>query len=293
MKIHSSSWKTLPIRSAVFAVLVSLAVHAQAQQNSGEERQEKTNRSERAEDKLHELFGTTQLSGEDLDPEFFDIMKRFTYGEVFYQGSLDRRQRELIALVVLTTIQCLSEVRVHVGAALNIGVTPIEIKESLYQCAPFIGFPRVQEALKIVNEVMLSRGISLPLDSQRRIEEGDRFEKGREIQFPIYGDRIKQTVSNLPEEQRESIPRYLTELCFGDLYTRAGLDLQTRELLILCVLSALGGTDLQIKSHATGNLKVGNSRETLVSAITFCLPFIGFPRTLNAINIVKEVPKEI
>jgi 4-carboxymuconolactone decarboxylase len=189
--------------------------------------------------------------------------------------------------VVLTTIQCLAEVRVHVGAALNIGVTPIEIKESLYQCAPFIGFPRVQEALKIVNEVMLSRGISLPLDSQRRIGEGDRFEKGREIQFPIYGDRIKQAVSTLPEEQRESIPRYLTELCFGDLY--AGLDLQTRELLILCVLCALGGTDLQIKSHATGNLKVGNSRETVVSAITFCLPFIGFPRTLNAINIVKEV----
>jgi 4-carboxymuconolactone decarboxylase len=292
MKIHSSPWKTLPVRSIAFAVLVSLAVHGQAQQNSVGEREEKINRSEGADDKLHELFGTTQPSGEDLDPEFFDIMKRFTYGEVFYQGNLDDRQRELIALVVLTTIQCLSEVRVHVGAALSIGVTPIEIKESLYQCAPFIGFPRVQEALKIVNEVMVRRGISLPLESQRRIEEGDRFEKGREIQFPIYGDRIKQTVSNLPKEQRESIPRYLTELCFGDFYTRAGLDLQTRELLILCVLCALGGTDLQMKSHATGNLKVGNSRDTLVSAITFCLPFIGFPRTLNAINIVKDVSKE-
>jgi 4-carboxymuconolactone decarboxylase len=292
MKIHSFPWRTLLVRSIAFALLGSFAAHGQAQRHSVEEAEKQIDRSERAEDKLDELFGTTQLTGEDLDPEFFDIMKRFTYGEVFSQGSLDRRQRELIALVVLTTIQCLAEVRVHVGAALNIGVTPIEIKESLYQCAPFIGFPRVQEALKIVNEVMLSRGISLPLDSQRRIGEGDRFEKGQEIQFPIYGDRIKQTVSNLPKEQRESIPRYLTELCFGDLYTRAGLDLQTRELLILCVLCALGGTDLQIKSHATGNLKVGNSRDTLVSAITFCLPFIGFPRTLNAINIVKEVSKE-
>ena len=206
--------------------------------------------------------------------------------------TLDSRQREVIALVVLTTIQCLSEVRAHVGAAMNVGVTPVEIKESLYQCAPFIGFPRVQEAIKIVNGVMVSRGISLPLESERRIGEAVRFEKGREIQFPVYGDRINQAVSNLPEEQRESIPRYLTELCFGDFYTRAGLDIQTRELLILCVLCALGGTDVQIKSHAAGNLKVGNSRETLVSAVTFCLPFIGFPRTLNAINIVKEVSKE-
>ena len=62
--------------------------------------------------------------------------------------------------------------------------------------------PRVQEALAVVNEVMLSRGISLPLDSQRRIGEEDRFVKGREIQFPIYGDRIKQAVNNLPEEQK-------------------------------------------------------------------------------------------
>ena len=167
---------------------------------------EKIDRSERAENQLHELFGTAPLSGADHDPEFFEIMKRFTYGETYYQGNLDRRQRELIALVVLTTIQCLSEVRVHVGAALNIGVTPVEIKESLYQCAPFIGFPRVQEALKIVNEVMLSRGISLPLESQRRIEEGDRFAKGGEIQFPIYGDRIKQAVSNLPENKEKAFP---------------------------------------------------------------------------------------
>jgi AhpD family alkylhydroperoxidase len=135
MKIHSSRWTTLLFRSIAFAVLVSLALRAQAQQNSLQEVEKKIDRSERAEHKLHELFGTTQLSERDFDPEFFDIMERFTYGEVFHQGSLDSRQRELIALVVLATIQCLSEVRVHVGAALNIGVTPIEIKESLYQCA--------------------------------------------------------------------------------------------------------------------------------------------------------------
>ena len=167
MKTSYSPRKTLLVRSIAFAVLVSLAVHAQAQQNPVPEAEKKINRSERAEDRLHELFGTTQLSGEDLDPEFFDIMKRFMYGEVFYQGTLDNRQRELIALVVLTTIQCLSEVRVHVGAALNIGVTPMEIKESLYQSAPFIGFPRVQEALKIVNEVMLSpRNIAASRESE-------------------------------------------------------------------------------------------------------------------------------
>jgi AhpD family alkylhydroperoxidase len=172
MQIQSSPWKTLPAQSIAFAVFVGFAVPGQAQQTSVDARAEKMNRSERAEDKLHELFGTTRLSEADLDPDFFDIMKRFMYGEVFHQGSLDARQRELIALVVLTTIQCLSEVRLHAAAALNVGVTPGEIKEPLYQCGPFIGFPRVQEALKVVNEVMLSRGISLPLESQRRLKKG-------------------------------------------------------------------------------------------------------------------------
>jgi 4-carboxymuconolactone decarboxylase len=64
----------------------------------------------------------------------------------------------------------------------------------------------VQEAVEVVNKVMLDRGISLPLETQKQIEEGDRFEKGLAIQFPIYGDRIKQGLSNLPEEQRESFP---------------------------------------------------------------------------------------
>jgi 4-carboxymuconolactone decarboxylase len=64
----------------------------------------------------------------------------------------------------------------------------------------------VQKAVEVVNKVMLDRGISLPLETQKQIEEGDRFEKGLAIQFPIYGDRIKQGLSNLPEEQRESFP---------------------------------------------------------------------------------------
>jgi alkylhydroperoxidase/carboxymuconolactone decarboxylase family protein YurZ len=117
MKIHSFPWRTLLVRSIAFALLGSFAAHGQAQRHSVEEAEKQIDRSERAEDKLDELFGTTQLTGEDLDPEFFDIMKRFTYGEVFSQGSLDRRQRELIALVVLTTSQCLAEVRVHVAGS--------------------------------------------------------------------------------------------------------------------------------------------------------------------------------
>lgn len=80
----------------------------------------------------------------------------------------------------------------------------------------------------------------------------------------------------------------MTEMCFGDFYTRGVLSVRERELLVLAVLAALGA-DVQMKAHAAGNLKAGNSRETLYAAMVQCLPYIGFPAAFNAINIIKSV----
>lgn len=250
------------------------------------------NRKHRTEAKLNELFNKVELGQTDLDPEFTEICLRFIYGDIFHQGEIEIRLRMLISVVVLTTIGNQAQLSAQVNAALAVGVQPKEIKEALYQCAPFIGFPPVFDSLKTVNSVLLGHGISLPLETEKGIPDDERFEKGREIQFPIYGDRIKDNLASLPGEHRENLPKYLTELCFGDFYTRSGLDLKTRELLVLCILCALGDTERQIKSHTIGNLKVGNSRETIISAVMQCLPWIGFPKTLNAINIIKDITIE-
>jgi 4-carboxymuconolactone decarboxylase len=249
-------------------------------------------RKNRTQVKLNELFNPLELGQTDLDPEFTAISRKFIYGDIFYQGNIELKHRMLISLVVLTTINNQTELSTQLHAALTVGVQPKEIKEALYQCAPFIGFPTVFKALQTVNEVLLDHDVSLPLEKESVISDDERFEKGKAIQFPIYGDRIKNNLASLPEEHRENLPKYLTELCFGDFYTRDGLDLKTRELLVLCVLCALGDTERQIKSHAIGNLKVGNSRDTIISAITQCLPWIGFPKTLNAINIIKDITIE-
>ena len=68
-------------------------------------------------------------------------------------------------------------------------------------------------------------------------------------------------------EFEDAIPRVLTESCFGDFYTRGGLDIKTRELMIFCALATLGGAGKRMGSHAVGNMKVGNDKETLFSAL--------------------------
>ena len=65
------------------------------------------------------------------------ILHKVIFGEVFHIGGLDDRTRELITVVVLATMQTLPQLRSHVGAALNVGVTPVEMREAVYQCAPF------------------------------------------------------------------------------------------------------------------------------------------------------------
>ena len=270
------------------ALLFLAEWQALAQMRSNQEtgNSARMNRIDGAKQKYQELFGPQTVAASS-DPELMDILQRFIFGEVFYIGNLDDKTRELITITVLATNETLPQLKAHTNAALNIGVTPIEIREVVYQTAPFIGFPKVLNALNTINEVFGSRNIQLPLEKKGTITESERLEKGNEQQYPLYGNAMKQNMQDLPGEFAEVIPRILTELCFGDLYTRDGLDIKTRELIIFCALAALGGTERQMASHAVGNLKVGNSKETLLSAMVHCFPYIGFPRVSNAINVIK------
>ena len=119
--------------------------------------------------------------------------------------------------------------------------------------------------------------------------EETRFEKGLAVQQEIFGaDNINNMRAAAPEELKH-IQDYLSAYCFGDFYTRGTLDLKMRELITFCAICCLGGCEPQAKSHAGANISVGNTREMLIDAVTQCLPFIGFPRTLNAISCINEV----
>jgi 4-carboxymuconolactone decarboxylase len=248
-------------------------------------------RIKKSKEKYKQLFGDGVPAAYDTDPDFQDILSHFIFGEVFYQGKLDDKQRELITLVVLATNQTLPQLKAHVHAALNVGLTPVEIKEAVYQCAPYLGFPKTLNAIAEVNEVFKARNIALPIESQKQVEEDNRFDKGLAVQVEIFGDVIAKNREDAPSNQKH-IQDYLSAFCFGDFYTRGGLDLKMREMLTLCIVSALGGCESQVKAHVRGNLNVGNDKDTMITAITHCLPYMGFPRTLNALHCVNEMIPE-
>lgn len=245
------------------------------------------NRIELCKKNYTELFGGEALTGQGTDPEMMDVLQKFIFGEVFCTGDLDNKTREMITCIILTTMQTLPQLKAHAGAALNVGVSPVELREIVYLCAPFIGFPRTLNALGTINEVFKDHGIALPLEKQANVREEDRFERGYSIQNPMYGDVIKESLKDIPGNLGLDVARFLTEFCFGDIYTRSGMDMKTRELLVYCILTTLEAEN-QLRSHTISNLKLGNSKETLAAAVIQCLPYIGFPPAIKALNIIKN-----
>jgi 4-carboxymuconolactone decarboxylase len=235
------------------------------------------------------LFGPRDAAAPDDDPELMAILRGFIFGDVFDTGVLDDQTRELITVTVLASLQALPQLKSHTGAALHVGVTPVEIREAVYQLAPFLGFPRTLNAMAAVNEAFRTMGIHLPLPAQATVSEIERYSSGLAHQAPLYGDEIKANLADLPEPFNEALPRFLTEFCFGDFYTRGGLTLAQRELLILCALATIGDTAAQLGPHGRACIQVGNSKTAVVAALVHCFPYVGFPRAVAAIRAVKDL----
>ncbi len=252
----------------------------------------KMTRSDICKKNYEKLFNSNWNPEAGTDPEMMAILQKYIFGEVFVVGELDMKTREMLTVTSLAVQQTLPQLKAHINAALNVGVKPVEMREAIYQLAPFIGFPKTLNTITVMNEVFTERGINLPLEKTASADETTRFEKGTAIQQPLYGDEIKNALTGLPDDMGAEVSRFLTEVCFGDFYSREGLDLKTRELLIISVLVTTGNTET-LKSHIKGSLKAGNSEETITAAIIQCLPYVGFPNTIAALKTLKTTLEEI
>lgn len=224
------------------------------------------------------------------DPEFMERWDNFAYDEVVRHGALDERTRFLSILSALMGCQGLDAFRAMLPAALNAGLTPVEVKELVYQATAYLGFGRTLPFLNAVNEMLEKNGVQLPLPGQASTTPDTRREAGAQAQVDIFGEGMRDFWNSGPEERRH-INLWLASNCFGDYYTRKGLDLKERELITFCFIAAQGGCEPQLTSHAAGNFNAGNDRETLIGVVSQILPYIGYPRALNALRCVDEAAR--
>mgnify|MGYP000130510445 CR=1 FL=1 len=194
-------------------------------------------------------------------------------------------------LAALIGCQGLDDFELMVPVAFESGVSAVQVKEIVYQAVAYLGFGRVLPFLKKTNEILEAKNIHLPLEPQSTTTPETRAEAGEQAQIDIFGERMQGFAQSGPEKTRH-INKWLAGNCFGDYYTRGGLDVKTRELLTFSMLVSLGGCEAQVKGHIQGNANVGNGKATLLAVVTQLLPYIGYPRTLNAIACLNEVIPE-
>ena len=236
-------------------------------------------------------FEQLRLQLAEKDPEFASFFSAFAFDEVIRESRLDDKTRFLAILAALMGCQGADAFRAAAPEALRHGVTPVEVKELVYQGTAYLGLGRTLPFLHAANQALEGEGVPLPLPPQGTTAPETRIEEGNQVQVDIFGEGMRGFQNRGPEESRR-VNRWLAGNCFGDYYTRGGLDHGQRELITFCFLAAQGGCEPQLVSHAAGNLRIGNDKRFLIDVVCQCLPYIGYPRSLNALRCVHEAAKE-
>ena len=225
------------------------------------------------------------------DPEFIELFSNFAYDEVVNEPGanhpdLDDATRSMAILAALIGCQGLDDFELMVPVAFESAVGAVQVKEIVYQAVDYLGIGRVRPFLDATNAILTDRGVKLPLEGQATTTMENRLERGAQTQVEMFGVSMKDAW------KQGHINRWLAANCFGDYYTRTGLDLKQREMITFCFLAAQGGCEPQLTSHAAATMRIGNDKQFLIQVLSQCLPYIGYPRSLNALRCVDEAARQ-
>ena len=218
---------------------------------------------------------------ENTDQHFNAILNN--YLKDFDQTPISKEQRAMLPIIAFTVQGISEQVKAYVQAAVDQGVNSEKILEVIYQLEPVVGLGKVQAALAVVYQV-------IPVNHQMQRQDDPQF--GKDVQARIYGTEIRNFLADLPDGAGDFVADHLTNHFFGDFYQHEVLTVSERELYELMALTTLN-VDFQIKAHAKGCLKAGNSESLIIWTIINMLPYIGFPLVINSIQKVHAAVQEL
>ncbi|MET7297916.1 carboxymuconolactone decarboxylase family protein [Embleya sp. NPDC005575] len=255
------------------------------------------NRYERGLAVLRQVAGTDRPavleSLADIAPDLARYTVEFGYGDIYSRPGLTLRQRQLANVAALAAIgHAAPQLRFHLTGALNVGCTRREIVETLIHVCVYAGFPAALNGLTAAREVFEAHPAAAdaaPIEAPASTETtADRYRRGLAALTEIDGHAGEQVIASL-RDIAPDLGRYLLEFAFGDVYSRTGLDLETRELATIAMCTALGTAAPQLAVHIHGLLNVGGTEEEVVETITQMVGYAGFPAALNGINVARAV----
>jgi 4-carboxymuconolactone decarboxylase len=120
------------------------------------------------------------------------------------------------------------------------------------------------------------------------MDETNRYRRGSEMIERLYGELGAKTLRSL-EETAPDLARYIVEFAFGDIFSRPGLDVKSREMITVAALTAMGNAPAQLRAHIHGALNAGCTRQEIIETILQMALYAGFPAAINGVQAAKEV----
>lgn len=244
-----------------------------------------------SENEMQILFGRQNPVAVAGDSEVTAMMGKMIYADAAQRSNLTAKKRQLLTLVVLAGSGAADDMPLHVQGALKAGATADEVRETVLQCTPYIGYAKAKPALDAVQEGLKKAGVKVSVKAAT-VNDDTRYADGLAVQKEIFGaDHIDALHANTPADQKFTVD-FLAANCFGDFYTRKVLDLKQREMITFMAIVSMGGCDPQVRAHVGANISVGNTRQDLLNAVAAMVPYLGYPRSLNAIACINAVAPE-
>lgn len=224
------------------------------------------------------LFG----SHNDVPASLVRLLDEAVYGGVWSRPGLTREDRMLCTLGALSVFPRLRALRRHLGAALDLGLTPLAIREILVQTGLYAGYSAAEETLALAEEIFAARGLPLPPEPDGDVTLQELTRRGRERMESLHAERSKDGYAAPTNKVAGALYGLAIQYGYGMLWFRPGLTARQRALLAVAAFTALRLPE-QMRRFGHSALNVGAARPEVVEAVIQTAPFSGFPPALNAL----------
>jgi 4-carboxymuconolactone decarboxylase len=226
----------------------------------------------------------------DIAPDMGRFIVEFPYGDIYSRPGLDMKKREIATVAALTAMgTAVPQLKTHIRASLTVGLKPEEIVETIMQMALYSGFPSSLNALQTAKEIFAEKKVTFT----PKLTQGDqatRYKRGSVLIGEVYGNpKAAENLIKGMEDISPDMARFIIEFPYGDVYSRPGLDMKSREIATVAALTAMGDAAPQLKTHIRASLQVGLTKTEVVECIIQMALYSGFPSSLNALQTAREV----
>jgi 4-carboxymuconolactone decarboxylase len=226
-------------------------------------------------------------------PDLAQLSIEFAFGEMLARDGLDQKAK-LFAIISMLAASGnrAAALRLHLAGALAHGVTREEIIEVLIQLSVYRGFPAALNAFAVAKDIFAAGSPTIRADVPPPAEvesRADRLERGRATLAKTSGSSGDAVVRSF-DDVAPDLGRMIVEHSYGEVFSRSGIDMKSRELSACAALAAVGSatTEIPLRVHINAALNVGATREEILETLVNLIAYSGYPATQQAVRIAAE-----